>query len=144
VTLLEAYKLAAQLHAGQVDKAGRPAIEHLTRVMLRVQSAAGTLDQQIAALLHDSLEDGKATMLSLEDRGVPKEVTFMVADLSRLPGEPYLNYIVGVKAQAGVVLIKLADLADNMDPDRLALLPDDMRKRLEKKYSAALAMLKEK
>ena len=35
--ILRAYKIACQLHAGQTDKAGRPYIEHLTRVMLTVQ-----------------------------------------------------------------------------------------------------------
>ena len=40
---LEAYQLAAQLHTGQVDKAGRPYIEHLTRVFLRVQASGGVL-----------------------------------------------------------------------------------------------------
>ena len=38
---LEAYQLAAQLHTGQVDKAGRPYIEHLTRVFLRVHRSQG-------------------------------------------------------------------------------------------------------
>lgn len=35
---LEAYQLAAQLHTGQVDKAGRPYIEHLTRLVLQGRS----------------------------------------------------------------------------------------------------------
>lgn len=58
---LEAYDLAAQLHTGHVDKVGRPYIEHLTRVFLRVQAAGGVLSQQIAALLHYALEYGHAT-----------------------------------------------------------------------------------
>ena len=51
--ILRAYKIACQLHAGQTDKAGRPYIEHLTRVLLRVQMDGGDRFQQIAALLHD-------------------------------------------------------------------------------------------
>ena len=39
--LLDAYKLAATLHAGQVDKGGRPYIEHLSRVFIRVLEQGG-------------------------------------------------------------------------------------------------------
>ena len=53
--ILRAYKIACQLHAGQTDKAGRPYIEHLTRVLLRVQMDGGDRFQQIAALLHDQM-----------------------------------------------------------------------------------------
>jgi len=45
--ILHAYQLAASLHAGQADKAGRPYIEHLSRVFLRVLEAGGDRDQQI-------------------------------------------------------------------------------------------------
>ena len=41
--ILEAYQLAAHLHTGQVDKASRPYIEHLTRVFLRVLAGGGDL-----------------------------------------------------------------------------------------------------
>lgn len=59
--LIEVYQLACRLHTGQVDKSGRPYIEHLSRVFLRVQAAGGDLTQQIASLLHDAIEDGKAS-----------------------------------------------------------------------------------
>ena len=44
--VLDAYQLAARLHTGQTDKAGRPYIEHLTRVMLRVQEGVSSFSVQ--------------------------------------------------------------------------------------------------
>ena len=52
-TLEDALILAAESHRGQVDKAGQPYILHPIRVMLRVN----TLEERIAALLHDVVED---------------------------------------------------------------------------------------
>lgn len=42
LNILQGYQLAASLHSGQKDKSGRPYIEHLSRVFLRVVEAGGT------------------------------------------------------------------------------------------------------
>jgi (p)ppGpp synthase/HD superfamily hydrolase len=75
---LEAYQLASKLHTGQVDQSGRPYIEHLTRVFLRVQAAGGDQDQQIAALLHDAIEDGKTSAAQLTWLGVPSDALDLI------------------------------------------------------------------
>ena len=46
--------LAHRAHAGQVDKAGRPYIEHVARVAARV---ADDPEAEAVAWLHDVLED---------------------------------------------------------------------------------------
>ncbi len=79
----EAYRLASRLHAGQVDKAGRPYIEHLARVFVRVQALGGDSIQQIAALLHDAIEDGRATAEQLKWAGVPTAAVDLVVVLSK-------------------------------------------------------------
>jgi (p)ppGpp synthase/HD superfamily hydrolase len=140
-TLLEAYQLAERLHAGQVDKAGKPYIGHLVRVMLRVQAAGGDLDQQIAALLHDSIEDGQSNSIYLLMSGVPLGAVCLVENLTKNEGEQYLVYIGWIKQYPRAVLIKRADIADNSDPARLARLPEDQRQRLAKKYAEAMALL---
>ncbi len=141
---LEAYQLAAQLHTGQVDKAGRPYIEHLTRVFLRVQAAGGVLIQQIAALLHDVIEDGHATADDLvRIAGVPVEAVEIVVTLSRRADQPYLDYLATVKASPRAALVKLADLEDNGDPARLGLLPEEEGLRLRKKYAQAVRFMTE-
>lgn len=136
--ILDAYQLACRLQGGQVDKAGRPYIEHLTRVFLRVQAAGGDLNQQIAAMLHDSIEDGHVTAEQLAMAGVPAEAVQLVIVLTKRKGQTYTDYLSGVKAVHRAVLVKLADLEDNGNPDRLAALPEQDAQRLQKKYAQAV------
>lgn len=139
--ILAAYNLAAQLHRGQVDKAGHPYIEHLTRVFLRVVDAGGSRDQQIAALLHDSIEDGRTNIPALDAAGVPTLAVSIITALTRGSSEPYADYIQRVRGHHDAALVKLADLADNSDPERLALLPIATQVRLIDKYSRATDLL---
>ena len=135
--ILRAYKIACQLHAGQTDKAGRPYIEHLTRVLLRVQMDGGDRFQQIAALLHDSIEDEKTTADELLALGVPSEAVVLVQALTKRKDQTYEDYLRGLSGRYRVLLVKMADLDDNSDPERLELLPDLLRMRLEAKYAQA-------
>lgn len=138
---LDAYKLAANLHIGQLDKAGRPYIEHLSRVFLRVCEREGDRDQQIAALLHDALEDGKATADGLLQAGVPRASVALVLALTKEKQQSYEDYVRGVKANEKAVLVKFCDLDDNSDPERLAQLDTDTAARLRKKYQMARELL---
>jgi len=61
VDLEQAIDLARRAHSGQTDKAGRPYIKHV----LRVLDSVNTEDERIAAALHDVAED---TELTLDDR----------------------------------------------------------------------------
>lgn len=141
MTLLEAFNLAARLHAGQTDKAGRPYIEHLTRVLLRVQAAGGDIVQQIAALLHDSVEDGKSSAIELQRLGVPDEAVSIVLVLTKRRGQSYEDYLAGVRTDARAMLPKQCDLDDNSDPERLASLPESVADRLRLKYARARIFL---
>ena len=139
--ILRAYKIACQLHAGQTDKAGRPYIEHLTRVMLRVQMDGGDRFQQIAALLHDSIEDEKTTADELLALGVPSEAVVLVQALTKREEQSYEDYLRGLIGRYRVVTVKMADLDDNSDPERLELLPERQRMRLQAKYVQAWDIL---
>ena len=141
MTLIETYKLACKLHANQSDKAGSPYIEHLTRVMLLTQAAGGDTEQQIAALLHDSIEDGHADADSLREAGVPEGAIVLIVALTRKPRQAYDDYIGQVGRTPKAVLVKRADLRDNLSPERLAKLYDEDRKRLSAKYNSALLAL---
>jgi (p)ppGpp synthase/HD superfamily hydrolase len=52
-TLERAIAIAAEAHAGQVDKAGAPYVLHPLRMMLTLSSNA----ERIVAVLHDVVED---------------------------------------------------------------------------------------
>ena len=139
--LLDVYQLACRLHTGQVDKAGRPYIEHLTRVLLRVHAAGGDLFQQMAALLHEVIEDRKASAEQLLGLGVHAEVVEMVKVLSKDENQGYEEYLAVVKRHPRVILVKLGDLDDNSDSARLAVLPEALAQRLKKKYDSAKLLL---
>ena len=139
--ILRAYKIACQLHAGQTDKAGRPYIEHLTRVLLRVQMDGGDRFQQIAALLHDSIEDEKTTADELLALGVPSEAVVLVQTLAKRKDQSYEDYLRGLSGSCRVLPVKMADLDDNTDPERLNLLPEPLRTRLQAKYAQAWDIL---
>lgn len=138
---LKAYQLAATLHTGQVDKAGRPYIEHLSRVFLRVQAAGGDVMQQIAALLHDSIEDGKVSASQLSWLGVPDEALYLIQTLTKSKSQTYSDYLASVKLEPKALLVKQEDVEDNRDPVRLAALPDAVALRLRQKYDQAAQVL---
>ena len=141
MTIFEAYQLAVRLHGQHVDKAGRPYIEHLTRVFLRVQERGGDDFQQIAALLHDAVEDGKVTAQQLAWLGVPAEARELILVLTKSTNQSYGDYLNQVKSSPKALMVKLADIEDNSDLVRLAALPTSVSSRLRRKYTEAIQHL---
>jgi (p)ppGpp synthase/HD superfamily hydrolase len=135
--LADAVALAFSAHDGQRDKAGRPYIDHVLRVMLHVEGD----DARMTAALHDVLEDSDITVIDLYEQGCPMEVVSAVVALTRRPGEPLDSYIKRVSLDPLAVTVKRADLADNRDPDRLGLLPEDEAQRLHARYRDSAELL---
>lgn len=136
-TLADAVALATSAHDGQVDKSDRPYIGHPLRVMASVEGEHA----QMAAVLHDVIEDTSVTAEDLTARGCPSDVVDAVVALSHLPGEPQEDYLRRVAANPLALLVKRADIADNLSPARMARLDDGTRARLEIKYATALRLL---
>jgi (p)ppGpp synthase/HD superfamily hydrolase len=133
-----AAELVDHAHAGQLDKAGQPYTGHL----YRVAGYAGPDDTlRTAALLHDTLEDTDTSRAELSARGIPDTVLDIVELLTRRPDVPDDVYYQRIRNHPEALQVKLADLADNTDPRRLAVLPADTRERLLRKYRAAYAAL---
>lgn len=131
--------LAVAAHAGQTDKAGRPYIEHPARVAVRVAPCG---DEAVAvAWLHDVAEDTEVSLGDLREAGFPEHVVSAVDALTKRSGEPLADYCGRVAANRLALLVKTADLADNSDPQRLALLDPRTRARLEAKYARARRLL---
>ena len=66
-----------------------------------------------------------------------------VVALTHLKNEPRDHYYERIKKNPLALAVKLADIEDNTDPERLALLDEGTRSRLEKKYAKAIAALME-
>lgn len=116
----------------QCDKAGAPMINHMARVASRLE----TPNEQIVAWLHDTVEDGHFSMNELI-LGFSPTIVDAVDAITRRKGEDYAQYLARIAANKLALTVKLADLEDNSDEARLALLPEDVADRLRKKYAAA-------
>jgi (p)ppGpp synthase/HD superfamily hydrolase len=115
-TVEDAIALATHAHAGQVDKAGQPYIEHILRVVRQLPDAEG----QMLAALHDVCENCTYTLADLAAMGYPASMLQALECITKRHGEPYEAYIQRVKANPLARRVKLADLRDNMDMRRLA------------------------
>jgi (p)ppGpp synthase/HD superfamily hydrolase len=135
--LEQAIAFAARKHRGQVDKVGAAYILHPLRVMLRMHSVPG----RRVAVLHDVIEDCGVSRGELLEAGLPEADVEAVEALTRRPDETYRDYVARAGENGLARKVKLADLADNMDPDRLALVERARREALLEKYRAAKDLL---
>ena len=133
-----AIALACRVHAGQVDKSGKPYILHPLRLMLQFED----MDSQLAAVLHDVIEDGNISLDELRGIGLSETVVEAVGCLTKRPGETYEGYIERIGEVELARRVKLRDLRDNMDTTRLAALSPADLERLAK-YHRALQRLSE-
>ncbi|WP_329787169.1 HD domain-containing protein [Lentzea sp. DG1S-22] len=138
-TLEDAVAIATSAHEGQVDKSGRPYIGHPLRVMASVSGE----HEQMAAVLHDVIEDTPVTADDLLARGCPPAVVDAVVALSHLDGEPQEDYLRRVAANPLALSVKRADIGDNLSPARIARLDEETQERLKAKYARALRLLDE-
>lgn len=114
-TLERAIEIAANAHAGQVDKANQPYILHPIRVMLSVRSEK----ERLAAVLHDVVEDTPITFDDLENERFPRDVIDAVRALTKLDGESRIDAASRAVKNPIARMVKLADVADNMDMSRI-------------------------
>lgn len=126
--LEQAIALALRAHAGQLDRAGRPYILHPLRVMCRLRAEP----DQIAAVLHDVVEDTPVTLDDLRREGFPEAIVTAVDCLTKRPGRPYEELIERAMANPIARRVKLADLEDNMDILRSRGLVAEDLARLER------------
>lgn len=130
---------------GVVDKNNRPTIEHVRRVANACQFLSP--DQYFAAILHDSIEDCEGVIYPTElhaaiEKLFGKKTLAIVLSLTHNKiCESYEEYIERLARNRLAIPVKLADLADNMDPAR-GEFPG--RDRLLARYEKAKAYLEQK
>lgn len=126
--LSKAIELAVRAHDGFNDKCGQPYILHPLRVMLSLNDELS----RICAVLHDVVEDTEFTFDDLREEGFSEEVIEIVDCLTKKSGEKYEDYINRILANEVAMHIKLADLNDNMDPNRISCYDREYEARFEK------------
>lgn len=137
-TLPDAVALAEFAHRNQQDKAGMPYIDHPKRVLATVQAMGGKPYVQMAAVLHDVVEDTAISLDMLENLGFSPAVVLLVDLLTRRDSVDSEVYYAQIRENADAVMIKTADIRDNTAEWRLSYLPLDAQDRLRVKYVKAL------
>jgi (p)ppGpp synthase/HD superfamily hydrolase len=141
LNLEDAISLAVDVHRSQKDEAGKPFVLHCIRVMTRLRNPNEI--EQIAAILHDTVEDTNITIDNLRSMmgiGFPPESVDAIEILTRRKGQDYQKYIERVATNPIAIKVKLSDLQDNMDLTRLPAINEYHFKRL-KKYEEARRFL---
>lgn len=110
-----AIRFCYNAHAGQLDKAGLPYVNH----PLHLAEQMTTEDETCVALLHDVMEDCGATSEDLLALGVSPEALAAVQLLTHKDGVPYLDYVRAVGENPIARRVKVADLRHNSDLTRL-------------------------
>jgi len=138
-TLEQAIELAARAHSGQVDKAGQPYILHPLRVMLQVSG----IHERMAAVLHDVVEDTDLTLEDLTGEGFPEDVISAIEALTKREGETRIQAAERAAAHPIALVVKMADVTDNMDLGRIAQ-PSGADHARVKEYEQVLDLLRAK
>ncbi len=131
--LLErAMAIAAKAHEGQVDKTGRPTLDHCRRVAAGVDG----LRAKTVAYLHDVVEKNETwSTTRLAAEGFDGAITSAVDAMTRRSGEAYFDFARRAAAHPLARAVKRADLEDNVRQS-IAAGKD------AGKYEEALALLK--
>lgn len=130
--------IAEKAHAGQLDKAGKPYIEHPAHVAAQVQGD----EAKAVAWLHDVVEDTRATFDDLLAAGISAQIVDALRLLTHDKSVPYLDYVRALKGNPLARAVKLADLHHNSDLSRLPEVTSADEERLAK-YQKAIRILEE-
>ena len=137
----DAFWIALNVHKKQKDRGKNPYIIH----PLTVARPYFSDTQKAIALLHDVIEDhGNYSVSEIYDwfmeYDIPIEVMTAVASLSKAQGVPYNVYIRTLVGNKDELVVKMSDLAHNMDSSRIPNWSQKDDERL-KKYIAAYNFL---
>ncbi len=113
--LEKAIEIAVEAHRGQIDKAGKIYILHPLRVMLRGK----TETEMIIGVLHDTVEDTPVTLDMLRLEGFSEEVLSALSCITKKQGEDYGDFIGRVLTNPLAAQVKLYDIEDNLNRDRI-------------------------
>ena len=106
----KAHELAKKYHAGQKRKNGEDYIRHCERVADMMYNE----HSKTIAILHDTVEDTDLTLDAIENV-FGHYIAVKVMALTHEKDISYLDYILRIKDDNQCAIVKLADLADNLN-----------------------------
>ena len=120
----KAYEYAENLHSGQIRQSGEPYIIHPLNVAYILSEMHADKDTICAALLHDTLEDTKATKEEIENL-FNKDIANLVDGVTKISKMNFSSkkeqnlantrkIITGLTDDVRIIIIKLADRLHNM------------------------------
>lgn len=127
------------IHKEQKDKGGMPYVFHPFSVAQQME----TEEETVVALLHDVIEDSRYTLedikYTFQQRGEELRggETQALKLLTRNKEEDYFDYINRIKWQPIARKVKIADLKENLNSDRMGFANEQLIKR----YIKALKIL---
>ncbi|MBU3809367.1 MAG: hypothetical protein H9802_13290, partial [Candidatus Phocaeicola faecipullorum] len=113
MTIEETLQIALDVHKGQKDLDGKPAVLHPITVGLM-----GNNDAEIkAGFLHDVVEDSDLTIDDLRSKGVDEEVLAALELLTHDKATDYFEYVYRIAHSGNYTAIhtKINDLKHNFD-----------------------------
>lgn len=138
-TIEDAIALAARLHLGAryPSPEAEPYVFHALRMMLQFVDPV----DQMAAVLHDVVEDTEITLDDLRDAGYRPEIIDAIAALTHHSRDSYEQYIEGVARNPVARRVKIADLEENLANNWRSPLATGNADRIHR-YEAALVRLR--
>ena len=142
-TLETALRIAAEAHEGQTDKAGEPYVLHPVRMAVSLNSP----EERIVALLHDVVEDCPGwTFARIASYGFGPEIIGAIKAVTKDPKadlsdeDVYMAVVARAAANPIRRAVKLADLRDNCDWERIPTPTERDSARVEK-YTRAIELI---
>ena len=150
-TLERAIAIAAEAHAGMVDKADAPYILHPLRVMLKMKSS----EARMVAVLHDVVEDCASkgyTFAYISNEGFGERVVNGLRAVTKQADEEgshadesfedkFKRFVLRAAKDPIGREVKIADLEDNCDLTRITAPKRSDHRRIER-YIRALAWIR--
>ena len=139
--LQNALEIATMAHKNVIRRNGDPYIFHVLRVANN-SLFVRTKTQKTAAILHDVIEDTPFDAKFLKEKGISEDVLEILNYLTHdKENVSYKEYIDKICTNLDAMLVKLADLTDNLDQGTLPVISEKDRERFVTYEQAKLKIM---
>ena len=139
--LQNALEIATMAHKNVIRRNGDPYIFHVLRVANN-SLFVRTKTQKTAAILHDVIEDTPFDAKFLKEKRISEDVLEILSYLTHdKENVSYKEYIDKICTNLDAMLVKLADLTDNLDQGTLPVISEKDRERFVTYEQAKLKIM---